>query len=80
MAHHNFPGGHVPAKFRGAIEMKVYADAEELAPGEKTVISVHLYNAKAGHKIPTGSVEDRQLWLEVYADRRQGQHVHASRG
>lgn len=72
MAHHNFPGGHVPAKIRGAIEMKVYADAEELSPGDKTVISVHLYNAKAGHKIPTGSVEDRQLWLEVYAVDAKG--------
>jgi len=72
MAHHNFPGGHVPSKIRGAIEMKVYADAEELSPGDKTTISVHLYNAKAGHKIPTGSVEDRQLWLEVYAVDAQG--------
>ena len=72
MAHHNFPGGHVPAKFRGVIEMKVYADAEELVPGEKAVISVHLYNAKAGHKVPTGSVEDRMLWLEVIASDAKG--------
>jgi nitrate/TMAO reductase-like tetraheme cytochrome c subunit len=72
MAHHNFPGGHVPAKLRGAIEMKVYADAEELSPGEKTVIRVHLYNAKAGHKIPTGSAEERQLWLEVHAIDAKG--------
>lgn len=72
MAHHNFPGGHVPAKIRGAIEMKVYSDAEEIGPGEKTVISVHLYNAKAGHKVPTGSAEERQLWLEVIATDAKG--------
>ena len=72
MAHHNFPGGHVPAKVRGAIEMKVYADAEELAPGEKTVVRVHLYNAKVGHKMPTGSAEERQLWLEVTAVDAKG--------
>ena len=72
MAHHNFPGGHVPAKLRGVIEMKVYADAEEIGPGEKTVISVHLYNAKAGHKVPTGSAEERQLWLEVIATDAKG--------
>jgi len=72
MANHNFPGGHVPAKVRGAIEMKVYSDAEELEPGEKAVVSVHLYNAKAGHKIPTGSVEDRQLWVEVHAIDAKG--------
>lgn len=72
MANHNFPGGHVMAKVRGAIEMKVYADTDELSPGDKTVVSVHLYNAKAGHKIPTGSVEDRQLWLEVHAIDAKG--------
>jgi hypothetical protein len=72
MAHHNFPGAHVPSKIRGAIEMKVYADSEDIEPGDKTVVSVHLYNAKAGHKIPTGSVEDRQLWLEVWAIDARG--------
>lgn len=72
MANHNFPGGHVTAKLRGVIEMKVYADAEELVPGDKTVISVHLYNAKAGHKVPTGSAEERQLWLEVHAVDAKG--------
>ena len=72
MANHNFPGGHVMAKLRGAIEMKVYVDAEELVPGDKTVISVHLYNAKAGHKVPTGSAEERQLWLEVNAVDAKG--------
>jgi len=72
MANHNFPGGHVPAKIRGAIEMKVYADAEEISPGEKMTVTVHLYNAKAGHKIPTGSVEDRQVWLEVHAVDAKG--------
>jgi hypothetical protein len=72
VAHHNFPGGHVPAKIRGAVEMKVYADADELGPGEKGVFTVHLYNAKAGHKVPTGSVEDRQVWLEVHAVDAKG--------
>jgi hypothetical protein len=76
MANHNFPGGHVMAKLRGAIEIKVYADAEELFPGDKTLISVHLYNAKAGHKIPTGSAEERQLWLEVYAvDSKENRYL-----
>ncbi len=35
MAHHNFPGAHVPSKYRGTIEMKVYADAEEIRAGRK---------------------------------------------
>jgi len=52
--HHNFPGAHVPAKIRGVIEMKVYSDVEEVGPGEKTVIKVHLYNAKAATKSRPG--------------------------
>ncbi len=72
MAHHNFPGAHVPSKYRGTIELKVYADAAEYEPGDKAVFRVHLYNAKTGHKFPTGSVEDRQLWLEVHAVDAKG--------
>ena len=67
MRHHSFPGGHVMAKIRGAIELKVYSDRPEYEPGDEAKITVLLYNAKAGHKLPTGSVEDRQLWVEVHA-------------
>lgn len=67
MRHHTFPGGHVMAKIRGAIEVKVYSDEDEYEPGDEAKITVQLYNAKAGHKLPTGSVEDRQLWVEVHA-------------
>lgn len=55
------------AKIRGAIELKVYSDRPEYEPGDEAKITVLLYNAKAGHKLPTGSVEDRQLWVEVHA-------------
>ena len=72
MAHHTFPGAHVMAKIRGAIEIKVYADTREAEPEDTVVITVLLYNAKAGHKLPTGSVEDRQLWVEVYAIDSKG--------
>ncbi len=72
MRHHSFPGGHVMAKIRGAIEVKVYTDQDEYEPGDEVKITVLLYNAKAGHKLPTGSVEDRQLWVEVHAVDSQG--------
>ncbi len=72
MATHYFPGGHVPSKLKGSIEVKVYSEFSEYEPGEKALITVHLYNAKAGHKLPTGSVEDRQLWVEVHAIDSQG--------
>ncbi len=67
LRHHTFPGGHVMAKIRGAIELRIYTDEQEYEPGEQVHITLLLYNAKAGHKLPTGSVEDRQLWVEVHA-------------
>jgi len=33
---------------------------------------VQLFNAKTGHKFPTGSVEDRILWLDVIATDSEG--------
>lgn len=72
MATHYFPGGHIFSKIRGVIEIKIYSDYQEYEPGDKAIITVHLYNAKAGHKLPTGSVEERQLWLEVHAIDSKG--------
>ncbi|MGQ9618776.1 MAG: multiheme c-type cytochrome [Candidatus Aminicenantia bacterium] len=72
MATHYFPGGHALSKIRGVIEVKLHPDALEYQPGDKAIITVHLYNAKAGHKLPTGSAEERQLWLEVHAIDSKG--------
>lgn len=72
MATHYFPGGHILSKIKGVIEIKIHSDFQEYEPGDKAIITVHLYNAKAGHKLPTGSVEERQLWLEVHAIDSKG--------
>jgi hypothetical protein len=39
-------------------------------------INVELYNAKAGHKFPTGSVEDRIVWLHLTATDSEGNNYH----
>ncbi len=76
MRHHLFHGAHVPAKTNGAIDVVLHADTDEAEPGEPVVITVHLFNQKAGHKIPTGSVEDRLLYLHVEATDSQGKAWH----
>jgi len=73
---HLFFGGHVMSKVRGAIEMRMHPDREEVEPGETVKLTLYLFNAKAGHKIPTGSVEDRQLWVHVEAVDSQGKTYH----
>lgn len=72
MRHHLFQGAHVEAKTRGAIDVVLHADTDEAEPGEPVVFTVHLFNQKAGHKIPTGSVEDRLLYVHVEAIDSQG--------
>jgi hypothetical protein len=67
VAQHIFLGAHKPAKLRGAIEISMHALEPEVPYDGTAVIKVELFNAKAGHKVPTGSVEDRILWLELAA-------------
>ncbi|NDY41946.1 hypothetical protein G3N55_03665 [Dissulfurirhabdus thermomarina] len=67
VAHHNFHGSHVPSKLAGAVDVALYAERPKVRPGGTAVIRVALFNGKAGHFIPTGSTEERMLWLEVTA-------------
>jgi hypothetical protein len=73
---HLFHGAHDPGKVRGTIELRIQPDVREAEPGETVVFTVALFNAKTGHKFPTGSVEDRILWLEVEATDSKGKVYH----
>ncbi len=73
---HLFFGAHVTAKIRGAIELRLIPDRLEATPGEKLKLTLYAFNAKAGHKIPTGSVEDRELWVHVEAVDAKGNRYH----
>ncbi|MDM7926795.1 MAG: multiheme c-type cytochrome [bacterium] len=72
VAQHLFHGAHDAGKVGGAVELRMHPDERELEPGGTVTLQVQLFNAKAGHKIPSGSVEDRQLWLEVTATDASG--------
>ncbi len=54
----------------------MHPDTREVEPTYPVVLSVVLHNAKAGHKIPTGSAEERQLWLHVEAEDSEGTRYH----
>jgi hypothetical protein len=72
VAQHLFHGAHDPGKLAGAVELRVHPDERELPLDGSVVFTVQLFNAKAGHKIPTGSVEDRIVWLHVTARDAEG--------
>ncbi|HMA76263.1 MAG TPA: multiheme c-type cytochrome [Candidatus Krumholzibacteriaceae bacterium] len=76
ISQHIFLGAHKPAKLRGAIELSMHALEPEVPYDGTAVIKVELFNAKAGHKIPTGSVEDRILWLELTAVDEDGKEYN----
>ncbi len=73
---HLFHGAHDPGKIKGTIELRVHPSSKEAEPGEKVVFTVALFNQKTGHKFPTGSVEDRIVWMHVEATDANGKVYH----
>ena len=77
IAQHLFHGAHDPGKLAGAVELRMHPEVREVAYDDGVVtLKVQLFNAKAGHKIPTGSVEDRIVWLHVTANDAEGREYH----
>ena len=76
MRQHLFHGAHIESKTRGAIDVVVHPNMGEVPAGEAVTFFAHVFNQKAGHKIPTGSVEDRLLYLHVEAIDSAGTVYH----
>lgn len=73
---HLFHGAHDPGKVRGTIELRIHPDIKEVVVGEPVKFTLALFNQKTGHKFPTGSVEDRIVWLHVEAVDAKGNVYH----
>ncbi|RPI71432.1 MAG: hypothetical protein EHM47_10225, partial [Ignavibacteriales bacterium] len=73
---HLFHGAHDPGKVKGTIELRIHPDLKEAEPGEVIKFTVALFNQKTGHKFPTGSVEDRIVWMHVEAVDEKGNTYH----
>jgi hypothetical protein len=76
VAQHLFHGAHDPGKLNGAIELRLNPLERELPWDGTAVVNVQLFNGKCGHKVPSGSVEDRILWLHVTATDSEGKTYH----
>lgn len=76
MRQHLFHGAHDPGKLSGAVEVRIHPAVREAEPGERVKLTAVVVNAKAGHKIPTGSAEERVLWLDVVAKDSKGKSYH----
>lgn len=73
---HTFHGVHFPEKLAGAVEVLVYPRSESVAAGGKIVFDATVMNAKAGHMIPSGSAEERVVWMHVEATDSKGRTYH----
>jgi hypothetical protein len=69
---HTFHGVHFPEKLSGAVEVLLYPRDESPGKGETVILDATIMNAKAGHMIPSGSVEERVVWLHVEATDAAG--------
>ncbi len=76
LAHHNFHGSHVAGKLAGAIDVALYPGNRAVSPGDTLKLRAEVFNGKAGHMIPSGSSEERMLWLEVWATDSDGKKWH----
>jgi hypothetical protein len=76
VAQHLFHGAHDPGKVRGTVELRIHPDTREVEPGMPVKLTVALFNGKTGHKFPTGSAEERLLWLHVEAVDAKGKVYH----
>jgi len=76
VAQHLFHGAHDPGKIRGTIEVRIHPDIREVEPGDRTRFTFVLFNQKTGHKFPTGSAEERLVWLHVEATDAKGNVYH----
>jgi hypothetical protein len=72
IAHHVFHGPHFNNKLAGSVDMALYTNRDEIHPGSTIEIRAELFNGKVGHFIPSGSSEERMLWLEVKATDGKG--------
>ncbi|HER00209.1 MAG TPA: hypothetical protein ENO22_12790 [candidate division Zixibacteria bacterium] len=73
---HLFHGAHDPGKIAGTVELRINPDLNEVVPGEPVKFTLILFNQKTGHKFPSGSVEDRIVWVHVEARDADGSIYH----
>ncbi|MCC4769369.1 cytochrome c family protein [Methanosarcina sp. DH2] len=60
-----------------AAELEVNAP-DSTGPGESVEVEIKITNVGAGHKIPTGVTEDREMWLELTVNDSEGRELYHS--
>lgn len=77
---HTFPGANFAdgdaagarKLLRSAAKLELKTDLKSTKPGEPVFVTVKITNTGAGHKLPTGLAEIRNMWLEINAVNKAG--------
>lgn len=66
---HRFPGAHSKTQISGTGGITLHIETEKpvVSPGDEVKIYIFIDNSKTGHKMPSGSADLRQLWLQLEA-------------
>jgi hypothetical protein len=64
---HRFEGARSQAQVEGAIRLAFTVPSDPVWADGALDVGLSVDNSRTGHKMPSGSVELRSLWLEVYA-------------
>ena len=73
---HLFHGAHDDGKLAGAVEVRIHSAEGSTRFGGEALFTATVVNAKAAHMIPSGSAEERLLWLDVTAVDSAGKSYH----
>jgi len=73
---HLFHGAHFNDMLNGSVQVGLNAMESSLSPGSRLELEAIIMNTKAGHMIPSGSAEERVVWLDVVATDASGKDYH----
>lgn len=76
LAVHTFYGPHNNEFMANTMQLTASADTQQASKGNEVNLSVDIYSGECGHSFPSGSSEERMLWLEVWATDSAGNTFH----
>lgn len=68
-------GGGFSTFVEGAASVTIHLDEFQLKTGENVEFNVEVQNVAAGHKFPTGSSEERDVWLHLGIYNENGEEL-----
>jgi hypothetical protein len=76
LAVHTFYGPHNSDFIADTIQVTASADRNQVSAGSEITFDVEMFSKECGHYFPSGSGEERMLWMEAWATDSSGERYH----